>query len=257
MNETQDPSTHSSKPGRMVRAFLIALPVGLAFMVPISLWIYYQKKHRPQPATSQYAPMLRKELNADDFARYTRILAQDIGDRSLAQPEHLDAAVRFVESTMDFANMGYNVQRQAFEAGGKPVVNIVAELPGKSKPDEIIWVIAEYDAADASGIAALMCVAHALTGTEHSRTIRFAAVVNAHTLVETENGMDNLTRFNAGKSQAPRTIVDLSGLMTSPPEAWKQVEIRHLALLLRVYPIVPLEAMQKILWEVEKAADAP
>ena len=147
--------------------------------------------------------------------------------------------------------------RQAFEAGGKPVVNIVAELPGKSKPDEIIWVIAEYDAADASGIAALMCVAHALTGTEHSRTIRFAAVVNAHTLVETENGVDNLTRFNAGKSQAPRTIVDLSGLMTSPPEAWKQVEIRHLALLLRVYPIVPLEAMQKILWEVEKAADAP
>ena len=93
MNESQDTSTPPppSRPGFMVRAFLIALPVGLAFMVPVSLWIYYQKKHRPAPATSQYASILRKDLNAEDFARYTRILSQDIGERTLSQPDHLDA----------------------------------------------------------------------------------------------------------------------------------------------------------------------
>ena len=145
MNETESTESPPQKAGCTVRAFLIVLPVGLAFMVPISLWIYYQKKYKPAPATSQYAALLRRDLNAEDFARYTRILSQDIGERSLAKPDNLDAAASFIESTMGYDNMGYAVRRQAFEANGKPLVNLLAELPGKSKSKEIVLVLANYD----------------------------------------------------------------------------------------------------------------
>ena len=60
MSATEGPPAPTEKPGCMVRAFIIVLPLGLAFMVPLSLWIYYQKKHQPEAATSQYAAMLTK-----------------------------------------------------------------------------------------------------------------------------------------------------------------------------------------------------
>jgi hypothetical protein len=167
------------KAGCLVRAFILVLPLGLSFMVPLSLWIYYQKKHHPAPATSQYAAMLRKDLDVEDFTRYARILSQDIGERSVAKPDNLDAAASFIESTMGYDNMGYAVQRQEFEAQGRSLVNLVAELPGKSKPDEVVLVVASYDEADATSVSALMCVAHALAGSTHARTIKFAAVVEA------------------------------------------------------------------------------
>jgi hypothetical protein len=249
MNEPQDTSAPPHKPGFMVRAFLIGLPVGLAFMVPISLWIYYQKKHRPAPATSQYAPILRKELNADDFMRYARILAQDIGERSLAQPDHLDAAVRFIESTMDFANMGYNVQRQNFEADGKPLVNLIAELPGRSRPDEIVWVVAGYDAADASGIAALMCVAHALTGTDHARTIRFAAVM------QSAGGLTQL-RKDDRPEQKPRTVIALAPTSSSVSgAAWAGAE--SIPFSISSSEASPLGRLRELQTLIEKSADQP
>lgn len=167
------------KSGCVVRAFIVALPVALAFMIPLSLWIYYQKKHRPEPSTSQLAPILRRNLNAADFERYSSILSREVGDRGLARQDNRDAAAAFIESTMGFDNMGYSIRRQTFDAQGSAAVNLVAELTSQSKENGIVLVVAAYDEPDATAISALMCVAHALAGTQHSRTIRFAAVLEA------------------------------------------------------------------------------
>lgn len=257
MSDTEDTASAPMKPGGIVRAFLIVLPLGLAFMVPLSLWIYYQKKHQPEPAASQYAAMLRRELNADDFARYVRILTQDIGERTLAKPDNLDAAASFIESTMGYDNMGYAVQRQAFEAHGKPVVNLLAELTGKSKPDEVVLVLADYDAADATGIAAMMCVAHALTGSGHARTIRFAAVVNARDLDVAANGMVQLAQGDASSQRVTRTLVPVGPMFESVPAPWKQVEVRRFALKLRIAPNEILESLRELKSTIEQAADVP
>lgn len=201
MNETEDQAPPTPKPGILVRAFLIVLPVGLSFMVPLSLWIYYQKKNQPAPATSEFAAMLRRELNAEDFARYARILSQDIGERTMANPENLDAAAAFIESTMGYDNMGYAVQRQAFESKDMTVLNLEAELPGKSKPKELVVVVANYDEADAAGISAIMCVAHALAGSDHARSIRFAAVMSG------AGGFGKLRQSVSGEGRKLRTFV--------------------------------------------------
>jgi hypothetical protein len=252
MSEAEDPATPAQKPGLAVRAFLIVLPVGLAFMVPISLWIYYKKKYQPEPATSQYAAVLRRDLNADDFTRYARILAQDIGDRSLANPDNLDAAAKFIESTMDFANMGYAVKRQAFEAQGKPVVNLVAELPGKSKPREIVWVFASYDAADASGVSALMCVAHALTGSEHARTVRFAAVM------EEAGGVAQLRKAPDGSDEKTHAVISVAPSSQSlAGKLWEPAQMRPFSWNPTAAPDEILERLRDLQRLIEQSADAP
>ena len=255
----QTPTVAAEKPGWLVRAFLIILPVGLAFMVPVSLVIYYQKKHEDTPEASKYASMLRRDLNVDDFVRYVRILSQDIGERSTEKTENLDAAASFVESTMGYDNMGYATQRQAFDLRGKPVVNLVAELTGKSRPDEVVLVVADYDGADASGVSAMMCVAHALTGTEHARTIRFAAVVNGRAEDATESGLSHLTQELASKGEAPRkvVIVSLSSALGSSLSHWKGGEVKDLSGEIRPASTETLTSLQSILAKIEKEADAP
>ncbi len=248
----------AEKPGWLVRAFIILLPLGLAFMVPVSLVIYYQKKHE-EPAASQYAVMLRRDLNADDFARYARILSQDIGERSIEKSDNLDAAAAFVESTMGYDNMGYATQRQAFDLRGKPVVNLVAELTGKSKPDEVVLVAADYDGADASGVSALMCVAHALTGTEHARTVRFAAVVNGREEDAAASGLSQLGHGagSDGKKAAKVTLVSLSRALAPALSSWKEGAIKDQSGLVKAEAAQVLVSLQSVLTEIETLADAP
>jgi hypothetical protein len=255
MNGTEEPSPPTEKPGCIVRAFIVALPLGLAFMVPLSLLIYYQKKHEPAPATSPYAALLRRDLNPEDFKRYVLELTQESGERSPAQPDkRRDAAASFIESTMDFTNMGYEVQRHPFEAHGRPMANLVAELPGRTKPDEVVLVLADYDGMDAKGIAALMCLAHALAGSEHARTIRFAAVANTGDSDETANGMDQLARRDAGGKRLTKTLVLVSPGVSDASQVWEQAKARPLASMLLGDP---LTGMKRILEEIEQEADAP
>jgi hypothetical protein len=236
----------AQKAGCMVRAFLIVLPLGLSFMVPLSLWIYYQKKHQPAPATSQYAAMLRKDLDAEDFTRYARILSQEIGERSLANPDHLDAAASFIESTMGYDNMGYAVQRQEFEAQGRTLVNLVAELPGKSKPDEVVLVVASYDQVDAAGVSALMCVAHALAGSMHARTIKFAAVMEA-------GGGFAVARKKGGEDAGT-----LKGIIRiGPPPQNGDVAVQTFPITNTGQSDQVLEHLQELQGLIEKTADAP
>lgn len=252
-----DTDSTQPRPSMVVRAFLIVLPVGLAFMVPVSLWVYYQKKYAPPPAASQYAAMLRRELNNDDFARYVRIVTQDIGERSLAKPENLEAAAAFIESTLGYDNMGFAVHRQVFEVEGRPLVNLIAELPGSTKPSEEVLVLAAYDGEDASGLAAMMCVAHALTGTAHARTIRFAAVVNAQEPDHDRNGMEQLARTPGAASRSVRTVVSASPLMQSLPSAWRRAAIQMLPEGIRMMPGPSLDDLRKLKAVIEQASDEP
>jgi hypothetical protein len=248
MEETTPPA---QKAGCMVRTFIIILPLGLSFMVPLSLWIYYQKKHQPAPATSQYAAMLRKDLDADDFTRYARILSQDIGDRSLANPDHLDAAASFIESTMGYDNMGYAVERQGFESQGKSLVNLVAELPGKSKPDEVVLVCASYDEADATSVSALMCVAHALAGSTHARTIRFAAVM------EEAGGFAIVREKGSDGSRTLKSIIRIGPPAQSSQSPADSASMQVFPIPNVAQPGQALERLQELQRLIEQTADAP
>jgi hypothetical protein len=238
----------------MVRAFLIVLPLGLAFMVPMSLWVYYKKKHAPEEAASRLAPMLQRELNAEDMARYVQGFSQTIGDRSLSNPDNLKAAAGYVESTMGFANMGYNIQRQDFEAGGQNISNLVAELPGKDGAKDTVLVLADYDTPDAGGIAAMMCVAHAMVGTGHSHAIRFAAITQGDAEDPKANGIEQVAKKLAELEIPITAVVLMRPPLKSTPAAWQRVEIIPLAAELRDPTPTPLDMLQRVKKAVEDAA---
>jgi hypothetical protein len=244
-----------AKAGCVVRAFIIALPLGLAFMVPLSLWIYYQKKYAKEEAASHLAPMLQRELNAADMARYARGFTQSIGDRSLSNPDNLKAASKYVESTMGFANMGYNIQRHEFGAGGQTLANVLVEIPGKKGTKETVLVVADYDTPDASGISAMMCVAHALVGTHHNRSIRFAAVPQGDAAEAKANGIEVLAK-KLGELEVPIVKVILfRPALKATPSTWQNAEIISLASELKDPTPTPLDMLQRLKKAVEDAAD--
>jgi hypothetical protein len=252
MNDSEPTAKPEQKAGCLIRAFLIALPVGLGFMVPLSLWIYYQKKHQPVAATSQYASMLRKDLNVDDFARYARILSSDIGERSLTKPENLDAAASFIDSTMGYDNMGYAVQRQSFDAQGGPAVNLVAELPGNKAPNDVVLVFASYAETDARAVAALMCVAHAFAGTQPSKTVQFAAVVS---------GADALVRLRQKLSDENKTVSAVIAVMSEATTVQDKTQgtagAKQFQMTKSDDPATVLSKLSELKQSIETSANAP
>jgi Zn-dependent M28 family amino/carboxypeptidase len=81
----------------------------------------------------------------------------------------------------ELADAGYNVVRQTYLAGGHEVSNLVAELPGGRRADEIVILGAHYDTVwttpgaddNASAVAVMIEVARLMRELQPSRTVRF------------------------------------------------------------------------------------
>jgi hypothetical protein len=112
------------------------------------------------------------------------ILAGEIGERNTGRPEALREAQSYI--TGRFEQMGYCPVLEEYIADGIGVANIVVDLPGSSRQDEIIVVGAHYDSApgtqgandNASSIAALLELASRFSERKLIRSLRFVAFVN-------------------------------------------------------------------------------
>ncbi len=115
---------------------------------------------------------------------HVRVLAGEIGERNLWSYDSLLAAAGYIEKTL--VEAGYKVGAQEYTVKGKITKNLVAEIPGKDLPEEIVLVGAHYDSLmgspgandNASGVAALLEIARLLAGSQPDRTLRFVAFVN-------------------------------------------------------------------------------
>ena len=110
------------------------------------------------------------------------MLARVIGPRPPTKPDALHAASAWIERHL--ARSGDSVTKETYTALGEPVWNLIVERPGATKPDEIVIVAAHYDSLlqtpgaddNASAVAMLVEVLHALTGRQFRRTLRFIAL---------------------------------------------------------------------------------
>jgi homoaconitase/3-isopropylmalate dehydratase large subunit len=116
------------------------------------------KSHRdPLPALTPEQGALADSLRHD-----VQKLATVIGERNVFKPDGLRAATAFVEG--EFVRAGYKVVRQSYEAHGELCHNLEVEIPGKTRPGEIVVVGAHYDSVsgcvgandNGSGMAAVM-----------------------------------------------------------------------------------------------------
>ncbi len=122
---------------------------------------------------------------AEDLRRFVGRMAGEIGERNLLRrPRQLALAAECLAGA--WSDAGYEVARQEYRAAGCPCQNLEAELPGKIRPDEIVVVGAHYDSVvgspgandNASGVAALVALAHHFAGRTIGRTLRFVGFVN-------------------------------------------------------------------------------
>ncbi|MEI6516365.1 MAG: M28 family peptidase [bacterium] len=139
----------------------------------------------PLPALTPDQTELRERLR-----NHVVKLASDIGTRSAATHYRQNlAAADYIAGV--FSNAGFSVTRESFiptapDMAGKPCVNIIVEIKGTSKPDEIVVIGAHYDTAvdtpgandNASGVAATLELARAFSLKPCPRTLRFIAFAN-------------------------------------------------------------------------------
>jgi len=116
-----------------------------------------------------------------NLRRHLAVLCDEIGPRSLSQPAALERAAGYVEEAL--AGHGYAVQHQPYSWRGGAFRNLAVELPGVTRPEEIVVVGAHYDTVpqtpgaddNASAVAALLELAGLCRDLRPARTVRFVA----------------------------------------------------------------------------------
>jgi len=133
----------------------------------------------PLPPLTDAQLALRDELRRD-----VQELAAHIGERNIFNHAKLAAAADFIEAALTRA--GYEVTRQNFQAYGKTCCNLIAQITGRTKPDQIIIIGAHYDSVygspgandNASAVAAALALARRFAGANPARTLRFLFFAN-------------------------------------------------------------------------------
>lgn len=118
---------------------------------------------------------------ADYLQQVVGRLAGEIGARTYRDLDRLEGAAHYISE--QFASFGYQVTRQPFVFGGHTYHNIIAERTGSTLPEALLIVGAHYDSVsttpgaddNASGVAGVLGLARALTGTQLAKTVRFVA----------------------------------------------------------------------------------
>jgi Zn-dependent M28 family amino/carboxypeptidase len=122
---------------------------------------------------------------AAELRRHVADLAEEIGERNvLRRPQNLAKAADYIEA--ELAKSGYEVNRQEYEVSGVSCRNLDAEIPGTTRPEEIVIIGAHYDCVvgtpgandNGSGVAAMLALARRFCRQRSDRTLRFAAFVN-------------------------------------------------------------------------------
>ena len=175
---------------KLIRIGLTALPLGFVVLGTFSLAFFFIKTDgdagKKDRENAENAGIFRKAISKSDLQDYVNMLATTIGERNVAKYGNLQKAATWLESALGPNNMGYKVARQTYKVAGKDCHNIEVQITGTTKPDEIVVIGAHYDSAigtpgaddNASGVAALVCLANAFVGTQPERTLRFVGFVN-------------------------------------------------------------------------------
>jgi Zn-dependent M28 family amino/carboxypeptidase len=138
----------------------------------------------PLPPLTDAEKLLAKALERD-----VRVLAKDIGERNIGgvRDAQLLAAQNFLEKSLE--DVGYKVEKQTYKIqrfAGAKATNLIVEVAGGDKKDEIVIVGAHYDSVagcpgandNGSGTAATLALARAFAKKKPDRTLRFVLFAN-------------------------------------------------------------------------------
>ena len=146
------------------------------------------------------------------------LLSDAIGERNERTPrtrENLVRVANIIEERL--RRTGLPVKRRPADAGEGPS-NIEAVIVGTEKPQESIVVGAHYDTApgspgaddNASGVAALLALAHALCDAPLERTVRLVAFVDEEPPHTRKPSMGSVRYLDALLREGPKVVAMIS-----------------------------------------------
>lgn len=165
----------------MLKAILIAAGAVLVSVVAIGAYLTRMPGKRAETLAALTAA---EQQIRTGLARHVQTLAGEIGERNMRQYHNLTLARDYI--ARELTQLGYEIEQQPFTAEGREVSNIIAEIPGTTRPKEIVIFAAHYDSVfgtpgandDGSGVAAVLEIARLSRGLKPARTLRFVLFVN-------------------------------------------------------------------------------
>jgi Zn-dependent M28 family amino/carboxypeptidase len=130
-------------------------------------------------------PLSAEEIQIKtNLTRHISYLADDIGERNVIAYEPLQKTAQYIENSLK--KFGYEVKSQEYVVQMRKVRNLIAEIHGGARANEIVIIGAHYDTVydcpgaddNTSGVSALLELARILKTSHPSRTLRFVAFVN-------------------------------------------------------------------------------
>jgi hypothetical protein len=129
--------------------------------------------------------MTETEVGLEAELRQHVVALQEIGERNVDHPLRLAEATDWVVGVLE----GYGLQanRQGYSFGDEVVQNLVVHVPGLRRGDHVVVVGARFDSPvgsvgaddNASGVAALLCLARRLAGKRPSRSVELVWFADA------------------------------------------------------------------------------
>jgi Zn-dependent M28 family amino/carboxypeptidase len=125
------------------------------------------------------------KLLAEELRRDVAVLADEIGERNVSKhPQALDRAAQWIQE--QFSQSVLPLGRQTYKVDDHPCRNLEVEIPGTSKPTEIVIVGAHYDSAvgtsgandNGTGVAAMLALLRRFKDRPLGKTLRFVAFTN-------------------------------------------------------------------------------
>lgn len=158
----------------------------LLFVVLVLIAIVFYMVAMPGKSFSGTLPPLTVEETEikTNITRHVYYLADEIGERNVIAYEPLQRTAQYIENNL--RDSGYEVKLQEYTVQMRKVRNLIAEIPGGGKANEIVVIGAHYDTVydcpgaddNSSGVAALLELARMLKDSHPTRTVRFVAFVN-------------------------------------------------------------------------------
>ncbi len=157
------------------------------FLAGFSIWAYKAMIDvRPEVQRPLFNAHARQDVDALEslLKAHIAVLAHEIGPRNIFTSDKLNAAAEYIRTFWE--KIGYEVITQTYSVQNVPCQNLAIEIPGKSKPGEIVLVGAHYDTVswapgandNGSAVAALLELSRLFSKKSPGRTLRFVAFAN-------------------------------------------------------------------------------
>ena len=174
------------KQSTWIKAALVGVPATMMLIGALSLLFFSSVRDAQVAKVDPVSGFLRAPVNEAALRSWVQRLSVDIGARPGSDVTKSRIAAKWIESELSEENMGYRPEVRTFEVDGLQYRNVEAQLPGTTRPEEIVVVGAHYDSVadcpgandNATGVAAMLALARAFTGLENARTLRFVAFAN-------------------------------------------------------------------------------